>query len=124
MADSAEIDAFYLEHFGKKGMHWGVRKTKGPASEDHQRVAAIRDKVKSSGGIHALSNVELKELSDRMNLESSYSRLIQNNSSQIAGGEKFVKDNVGRVKLGLDAVTTGQQVYKTIVDIQKATQKK
>lgn len=117
MADSPEL---FFEHFGIKGMHWGIRKDSSggtptavethtapgrkvkasgghnqPASEDAIRVAGHRQKAKAST-TDSLSTQELKELVDRMNLEQQYSRL---SAADMSPGQKFVKDfvqNVGK----------------------------
>ena len=96
MAQSAtDIGAeFILEHFGVKGMRWGVRKegavstqthidtgilrrktqirAKGgaaqPAHEDAIKAAVQKQKLKKSG-TDALSNGELKDLASRLELE-------------------------------------------------------
>lgn len=118
------VDEF-LEHFGVKGMHWGVRKgesSRAPSSEDHAEAVGLRKKAKSGGGIHVLSNDELQKVNTRLNLEKSYSSLVDN-KKQSAAGEKFVKSNLNKVKLGLDAVETGTRVIKTVNDLQKATSK-
>lgn len=81
-----DIDV-YLNHFGVKGMHWGQRKPRGPASEDHAQAVQIKGKVKDNGGIHALSNDELKTLNERLNLEANYSRL---NPEEVSAGQKAV----------------------------------
>lgn len=117
-----DVDAF-LEHFGILGMHWGRRKVKGPASEDHANVQAIRSKVKSAKGIHSLSNDELRTLTDRLNLESNYARLTSTEGDHVKNGEKFVRDNVSRVKLGVDTYNTGKQVYNIANDLNKALKK-
>ena len=118
------VDEF-LSHHGVLGMKWGHRKggssgvnrVKVPvgSSEDHQRAAVIRDKARKNGGIHSLSNDELKSLNDRLNLEQSYKRLVEGGGSEIAKGRKFVKNVVSDVKTGVDVYNTGKQV-KTIVD--------
>jgi hypothetical protein len=86
-----------LEHYGVKGMKWGVRrrsttptavavttrpgkrvKTAGgkgqSASEDAVTAAVARQKAKKST-VDSLSNKELQNLVARMNLEQQYSRL-------------------------------------------------
>ena len=112
-----ETDDF-LEHFGVKGMHWGVRRdgtrnasVPAGSSEDHQQAASIKAKVKQHGGIHALSTKELKTLNDRLNTEANYHRL----NPQTGGldkGRAFVKTVTGDVKTVLDAVETGRRVAK------------
>ena len=91
-----------LEHYGVRGMHWGVRKkasstpsssgpepvvvkTKGgsiktsggaghPVSEDARKAAEGRRKAKESGP-NSLSNQEMKAVVERMNLEQQFSKL-------------------------------------------------
>jgi hypothetical protein len=78
----AEIE---LEHFGKKGMKWGVRRSPKPgASEDAQRTTAYK-KTAKRGGTKALSTKELQDLVTRMNLEQQYSRLAKGNSAVTKG---------------------------------------
>jgi hypothetical protein len=109
-----------LEHFGVKGMKWGVRKdapsgpqpvtikaedgkrvktaggTGQPASEDAKKVAIAKQTAKASS-TDALSTKELQELVNRMNLEQQYSKLAASGGS-VALGRKFAKNvavNVG-----------------------------
>lgn len=79
----------YLAHHGVKGQRWGVRRTKAalaraakregraPASEEHQRTAELRKKGKAG-----LSNKELKEVNERLNLEQNFARLNQGAASK------------------------------------------
>lgn len=96
----SEVDEF-LEHFGVRGMRWGVRKkagsvdtsvestTKGRSrSEDASSAAKALNRSKKQG-VGSLSNQELKALNERMNLESQYKQL---NSKQKNGARKFAED--------------------------------
>jgi hypothetical protein len=68
-----------LEHFGIKGMKWGVRRTRAQidagASEDHKNAKAAREKARKGGGTKALTNQELQALITRANLETQYSKI-------------------------------------------------
>ena len=73
----------YLEHFGVKGMRWGVRKkqepvstgvAKTPMSSDAALTSKIRTKARTSG-MSSLSNEELFALNQRLQLERQYSTL-------------------------------------------------
>lgn len=83
-----------LYHYGILGMKWGVRragksgssKPKRVKSEDYTRAKNLKKKKLSE-----LSNVELKELNNRMQLESQYKNLKKQN---INIGRKFVTDLV------------------------------
>lgn len=112
MAQTADMGAEFLAHFGVKGMHWGQRKppptavpisamsrvphgdarktkidTAGgqnhPAHEDAIKVAEARTKLKKSGS-SALSNKELRDVATRLQLEQQVSQLTT------GGGKKFV----------------------------------
>lgn len=82
-----------LEHFGIKGMRWGVRRKnpQHPASDDATLAKAHKAKAKASG-TKALSNKELQELVTRMNLEQQYSRLVPASAGKQAS--KFVTDTL------------------------------
>lgn len=71
----------FLVHFGVKGMKWGTRKAsktpkEGP-SKDAQTSLAIRARAKRSK-TKALSNAELQQAINRMNLEQQFKRLSVN----------------------------------------------
>lgn len=82
----------YLEHFGVKGMKWGVRaartihnarKAPKPMSEDAQRHAAAKKKKLSE-----LSDKELKDLALRLNMEQQVKRM---NPASITKGHNAAK---------------------------------
>lgn len=88
------IDELY--HHGIKGMKWGVRRfqkrdgsltplgKKRVKSEDHVRAQSLKKKKLSE-----MSNAELRELNNRMQLESQYKNLKRQN---VSAGQKFIKD--------------------------------
>lgn len=82
-----------LYHHGVKGMKWGVRKSrsgssnrrrKSSKSEDHIRAKQLKKKR-----LNQLSNAELRELNNRMQLESQYKNLKR---QKVSAGRKFVQD--------------------------------
>lgn len=108
----SDVDTF-LEHFGVKGMHWGVRKRqpvtsttvssrggkikkvqlsdrvntqRSKPSADATRTAVAKAIVKKHS-TDSLSNEELKALNNRMQLENQYKTL---KAQQITTGSKFV----------------------------------
>lgn len=109
----------FLEHFGIRGMKWGVRRSEGKGGtvssalnalkgpdltdktngmSDAARASAIRTKAKSSG-LDSLSNAEMKLLVDRLGLERQMSSLTQQ-PSKIEKGRNFVDR---QLKLGTTA---------------------
>lgn len=143
VAHSMELASdFMLEHYGVKGMHWGVRK--GPptavatsstvvvphgskrktkikvdggenhtAHEDAIKVAEAKAKLKKSGTA-ALSNKELQEVQNRLNLERNVEQLVGPQTTR-ARGHKFIKGLIGTNKQANDAantVLTTQRIYK------------
>lgn len=116
-----EIGTF-LEHHGIKGMKWGVRRNGGHpgtvsahvptgSSQDHQVAALIKAKAKANGGVHALSNEELRTAAERLNLEANYHRLNPQTGG-LEKGRSFVKTVTSDAKTILDAVDTGRRVVK------------
>lgn len=85
MSDAVED---FLAHFGVKGMHWGTRKRTSsiPASDDHQRLASVKEKSKA-GGTKALSNKDIQDYLNRLNLERQFN---QTKPSGMAG--KFISE--------------------------------
>lgn len=71
-----DLSVNFLEHFGIKGMKWGVRRNKQQiaGSEDHTRAKALRKKSRF-GKTRKLSNDELRIVIERMNLEKQFSDL-------------------------------------------------
>jgi hypothetical protein len=124
-----------LEHFGIKGMKWGVHRSEtqlsgggggettvakkangqikkvsggknASASEDALRVSSTKQIAKKSG-TQALSTKELQELVNRMNLEQQYTQLRSKEPSTFAKGQGVIKKILGVAK-------TGQEIYGVI----------
>ena len=132
-----------LSHYGVKGMKWGVRKkeptdvsvqqkpgkyvkTSGgkrqAASDDAVKAAVSRQKAKSSS-LDALSDDELKQLVNRMNMEQNYDRLIkdakQRRQSPFATAARFLASKEGRDTLNTNldtAKTVGSKVGNAVAD--------
>lgn len=83
-----------LEHFGIKGMHWGVRKDRStgrakkprPVSADHRQAAKTHAKIKKSG-LSSVSNKDLKFLNERTQAEKKFSELSRQTSTITRGHE-------------------------------------
>ena len=89
----------FLEHFGRKGQKWGVRKSRSTGSGGSKAAAPKKAPKKApktapkttpkKPGKYAkadkLSNKQLKESVDRMRLEKDYSALVAEKKSQSTG---------------------------------------
>lgn len=92
----------YLQHYGVKGMRWGVRRTQEQLDSDSSDAStkkSVQSKVaKNYGSIDVLSNQELQALVTRMNLEQQYSRLSATDNVKISSkGRLWVKERVTKV---------------------------
>lgn len=107
-----------LEHYGVKGMRWGVRRTQAQidaASADAQRKTSLQDTVKrNAGSTDPLSNADLKALNERLNLEQNYRQLVgKENAARpkppLQKGAQFVTKNVGQM-LGQSVKNVGTAI--------------
>lgn len=104
----------FLEHFGIRGMRWGVRRKRGAdgtveglVSDDAQRATVLKT-VASTKGTRALSNKDLQDLNARLNLEQQYSKLTSPESQSVMKkGQSFFKKTLGVAK-------TAQEVYNVV----------
>jgi hypothetical protein len=76
--------AEFIEHYGTKGMKWGVRKKSSPRKEssDFKKTVPLRNRK-----THELTNKQIKEVNERLNLETNYKRL---NPSSVQRGKMAV----------------------------------
>jgi len=81
-----EVDEI-LEHFGVKGMKWGVRQALS-TSDDAKIAGSVKNQAKV-GGVTSLSNEQIATAIKRMNLENEYKKSISNTSLK-QKGLKFV----------------------------------
>lgn len=84
-----------LAHYGVKGMHWGVRRTRSeidstPPSSDTLTIDKHKAAVKA-GGTRALQTSELQQLVNRMNLERQYKDLLEKEPNAYKNGQSAVK---------------------------------
>lgn len=127
-----------LSHYGVKGMRWGQRSTTTPASvsqkgkklkakggqaqpahPDAVRKATIA-RVKKKSGVNALSDKELQQYSNRLNLEQNVRRLEASSKSP---GRRFVTNllaNTGKTAAQQAAnELASRQVKKALGDDKK-----
>ena len=111
---------YELAHYGIKGMKWGIRRKtnsdglviKGSAPE--REYSPDASKAKSSGekarskGVQSLSNDELRQLNDRLNLETNYARLTSYGSPESNAVNRGAQDYNGVKK----AIEIGNDVFR------------
>lgn len=90
----------HLEHYGTKGMKWGVRKDRGGSSGSKT----------SSRPASKMSDSELKKRVNRLNLEKQYSDLRRQESARNQTSIQKGADIVGSILL-----SSGKQVATTLV---------
>ena len=102
----------FLEHYGVKGMKWGVRR-KGKVSKSRKSGSqTIYDKPGSK-----LSSAEMKRRIARMEIEQRYNSLNKQKSSE---GKEFAKEiakGTGRTVAG--TLLSGAALYGTKLAIEK-----
>lgn len=99
--ESGETAVDNILHFGVKGMHWGVRKERAPVSRsvDSAKAAKAKKKLKEKG-VHSLSNEEIRNLTQRIELE------------------KRMKDvSPGSGKSALNKINKGHNAVKSVLAI-------
>lgn len=81
----------FLEHYGKKGMKWGVRKARTGVrtSSDYKKTAPLRNRK-----TRELSNKQIQSVNARINMEQQYKRL---NPTKMQVGHNVVKGILGVV---------------------------
>lgn len=111
----------FLEHYGVKGMRWGVRRDR-PAkvrvlSSDAKRVEKIEAKTRSKGQ-RSLTNKELNDFNKRLQLEKtqrSFIDLDPKSKKAMLAGAAFIS--------GI-AATVGREVVKETAKNHAQTQVK
>ena len=73
MSDTLDLGEEFMEHYGVKGMHWGIRNDK----ED----------------LSSLSDADLRARVNRIKLEQEYSKI--SNTSSVNKGLNFTKNHLG-----------------------------
>lgn len=140
---SVLVSDISLAHYGVKGMKWGVHKSDpgsssgkssaGPRlSDDAKNVSRLHDKIMTKG-TGSLSNQEMRQFLERMNLERQYNQMMSDppTKSSVDRGHDQVKkylayaqtyDNVQKfmdsktgqaIKTGLKTAAAAAAAYAT-----------
>jgi hypothetical protein len=100
-----------LIHFGVKGMKWGSRRAaKESPSGDATRSMQLRTRAKTSK-VKALSNKELQEAINRMNLEQQFKRLATNEKPPV---QRFIASTLLEIGKREVQVAVGKKVAATV----------
>ena len=117
-----------LEHHGIKGMHWGVRRYQ---NEDGTRTAAGKkreqsrsnesahddyNKAHSGKSVKDMSDAELRNHLNRLQMEKQYSQLTSSDTSK---GKKFVSDAMKVATTVATVSTTALTIYNNYGKIKK-----
>lgn len=115
----------FLEHYGTKGMKWGVRKKPGSgvktsaAKKPKAKASApAPQKTKTGRGTKTkgLSDTELKARVNRLNMEKQYKTLKSENASVISRGAKATKKIVSSsAKTALSNYLTNT-VFRNVIE--------
>ena len=111
-----------LYHYGILGMKWGVRRTPEQLGHKKEKHDAMRNQlIRSSGSrssstlkkarredINKLTNQQLRDYNDRLNLEQNFARLTE-------GRVKQGKDWIAKTIVSGIIVGTVAQVTKSVV---------
>jgi len=130
MAQSDEVSEF-LEHFGIKGMHWGVRRSAEELSRRGVNAGSvtsaaiklkkdptkttIKSKTKAAGGLHKVSDKELNTMLKRMDMEKRYRDMMAEDAKRRQAGLKaagHILAEVGKVLLPIVATAAASQGVK------------
>jgi hypothetical protein len=108
------VDEF-LAHFGVKGMKWGTRRasTKEAPSTEAARSTALRARAKKSK-VKALTNAELQEAINRMNLEQQFKRLSTNEKPAVT---RFIASTLQEIGKREVQATIAKKVAKAAVKV-------
>lgn len=95
----------FLAHYGVKGMRWGVRGGKGTPSADSARSTSVRTTVKKAG-VKSVSNKDLQDAINRMQLEQNFKRLTTNERNPVSRFIASTLQEVGKREIQAQVAKT------------------
>lgn len=110
----------FLMHFGILGMHWGRKrgvKNKSPVNEHEDYIKKNELKKKN---IKEMSNVDLKALNERIQLERQFKQLSK---QEMSAGKKFVTEIVTKAAQQAASKYVAQYMDKGIEQLLKKAAK-
>jgi hypothetical protein len=112
---SVEQVGNFIEHYGKKGMKWGVRRSKGSkASKKGPSKKRVQPKSAKE-----LSDDDLRKAINRMNMEKQYTDLVKSrNKSPNRAVSNFI---LGVGSTAVKGAVTGLATQQVSAVLKKAT---
>ena len=109
-----KIDEDFIEHYGTRGMKWGIRKKSSPG------------KGKKGKKVSDMSDEELKKKVGRLSMEKQYKTLTKNKRDQsiVRKGAKVTGEILGKsAKKSLTSFSTSQMTAALNKAASKRTQR-
>lgn len=121
------MDDTTLQHYGVLGMKWGVRRGSGVArSNTHSKKGSSDNthddykKAHDSKSAKSMSDKELRERLNRLQMEQQYSKL---KSSDVNRGKQYLDKIVKAGTTVATVTTTGLTIYNNIDKIKNIINK-
>lgn len=129
---------YEIMHYGIKGMHWGVTSadakslgklaTKAASNRSDKTTTVFGKKVKDAGGLHSVTDSDLKSMLDRLGAEKRFTDFMNEEKKKRAEGRKAVIQiliKVGAIATPLiagafAARTAAPTVFRTVSQFQKS----
>lgn len=114
-----------IEHYGKKGMKWGVRNDKktsrkGPISKFKERRARIKNEkkihsewTKKYSSRNKMSDKDLQDAVNRLRLENEFANQIRTSKASLPSTMKRAKRYSNNMKTAGEFLSNANAVYAT-----------
>lgn len=80
----------YLEHYGVRGMRWGVRRGHGPYGQP--RMSRRQARKQKAAEISSMSDAELRARLNRLQMEKQYKQLSSENDPGAIGKQFLARE--------------------------------
>lgn len=128
--NAKEAGRSFIEHYGVRGMRWGVRRTPaqlgkgGKKSDDGDSKKVVgKTKTDTEGGAAHLSDARLKKINNRLQMEQQYANLTRKPPGFMGAAKKFATDiavNVAKTQLTALANEQASKQIKNLMGTGKA----